>query len=253
MSSYHNIAIAGGDTATPLNLAKRIQFIAPFLVQGKTRFIDCGCGAGEYVHELKANYQVDAWGVEYSEAKVKQAKENNPSAEKIQQGNIEHLEFPDNSFDLALLNEVLEHVPDEHRALTEVCRVLKTGGTLILFSPNRWYPFETHGVHLKKSHKPVKPYVPFIPYIPLSMGEHIFSYWARNYWQNELKQLIEANGFEVIQHSFLWQTFENISGNQPWFIQKTKGLLRIIANFLEATPLLRRFGVSQAIVARKAT
>ena len=43
--------------------------------------------------------------------------------------------FPDASFDHLLCSEVLEHVPDEHGFMTEITRVLRPGGTLILTVP----------------------------------------------------------------------------------------------------------------------
>jgi len=124
MATYDDIEIAGGDTATSLNLEKRLHFIEPFLTSGTTKLLDCGCGVGEYVHALRQRYQIDSWGIEYLEEKVCQAKVSNPSGERVQQGNIENLCFPDDSFDVILLNEVLEHVPNEKKALSEVFRVL---------------------------------------------------------------------------------------------------------------------------------
>jgi len=63
--------------------------------------------------------------------------------------------------------------------------------------------------------------------------------------------MVEEHGFNVLSHSFVWQTFENISGTQPLFIRKSKGMLRLLANTLEKVPLVRRFGASQVIVAKK--
>jgi ubiquinone/menaquinone biosynthesis C-methylase UbiE len=251
MATYDDIVIGGGDTSSPLNMEKRIQFIEPYLNSGNIKLLDCGCGAEGYVPALRRRYQIDAWGIEYLEEKVRQAKRSNPSGDRIQQGDIENLCFPDASFDMILLNEVLEHVPSESKALLEVNRILRLDGFLVVFSPNRWYPFETHGVYLKRSHRVLMPYVPLIPYIPLPIGKHFFDYWARNYWQGELRAMIEQHGFSVERHSFVWQTFENISGTQPLMIRKSKKMFRHLSNLLEKLPFIRRFGVSQVIVAKK--
>lgn len=251
MTQYNQINIGGGDTATPFNLQKRLNFLERFLVPGQTKLLDCGCGAGEYINALSQQFHIDAWGIEYSDAKVMQAKQSNPFAHKISQGDIQNILYPNNTFDFALLNEVLEHVPAELTSLKEVYRVLKTNGILIIFSPNRWFPFETHGVYLKSGKRKVQPYIPFIPYIPLRIGNHFFEYWARNYWPHELQTLVETAGFHIEERNYLWQTFENISGSQPLLIRRTKPVLRQIANTLEKTPFLRNFGVSQVIVARK--
>lgn len=45
------------------------------------------------------------------------------------------LPFDDNSFDLILCNHVLEHIPDDTKAMAELYRVLKKGGTLIAQVP----------------------------------------------------------------------------------------------------------------------
>ena len=50
-------------------------------------------------------------------------------------GSGHDLPFRDQSFDVIALFDTLEHIPDEHRALTEVCRVLKPGGTLFVSAP----------------------------------------------------------------------------------------------------------------------
>jgi SAM-dependent methyltransferase len=150
-----------------------------------------------------------------------------------------------------MLNEVLEHVPDDRAALGEVARVLKPGGLLFVFSPNRWFPFETHGTRMRGSGRPVPHWTPFVPYIPLSIGNRVLDYWARNYWQDELRALVTAAGFEILERSYVWLTFEGISGRQPALIRALAPLLRLVSRSLEKTPFLRRFGVSQVLVCRK--
>ncbi len=250
MSSYGEIQVAGGDTATPLCLRKRLRVIAAHLPGQSARMLDCGCGAGEYVRALRNELRVDACGVEFSPDKVQVALQDAQLAPYIQQGDIGHLPFDSASFDAALLNEVLEHVPDESRALQEIHRILKDQAVLILLSPNRWFPFETHGVFTRRG-KRVPPWVPLVPYVPLAVGRKFLRYWARNYWPHELKTLLTANGFQLQATDFVWQTFENISGQQPFLIRRTKRFLRLVADACEKTPVIRRFGVTQVLIGRK--
>jgi SAM-dependent methyltransferase len=55
--------------------------------------------------------------------------------DRVRYGDVTRLDFKDRSFDAIASFEVLEHVPDWRRALTEFARVLKPGGTLILTAP----------------------------------------------------------------------------------------------------------------------
>jgi SAM-dependent methyltransferase len=53
---------------------------------------------------------------------------------------VQHLDatdihFPDDTFDVIICNHVLEHIPDDRRAMRELCRVLKPGGVAVLQVP----------------------------------------------------------------------------------------------------------------------
>jgi ubiquinone/menaquinone biosynthesis C-methylase UbiE len=250
-TAYTKIEIAGGDTAQPIAMAKRLAVIERHLQPPAKRFLDGGCGAGEYVLALSDRFGLDANGVEFDQAKVRQAQAKAALQNRVQHGDLQALQFAADTWDYVMLNEVLEHVPDDRRALDEVHRILKPGGRLFIFSPNRWFPFETHGVRLKRSGRRVSHWTPFIPYIPLRLGGLVFDYWARNYWQSEISSLTKASRFSIIEHAFIWLTFEGISGRQPRIISATKPMLRAISNTLENVPILKRFGVSQVLVCRK--
>jgi SAM-dependent methyltransferase len=49
------------------------------------------------------------------------------------------LPFPDSCFDRVIVAEVLEHIPDDETAISELARVLKPGGTMAVTVP-RWWP-----------------------------------------------------------------------------------------------------------------
>jgi 2-polyprenyl-3-methyl-5-hydroxy-6-metoxy-1,4-benzoquinol methylase len=146
----NRIEIGGSDTASPLNVAKRVGLVRQWAELADKRILDAGCGAGEFV-EAFAGFGAIAQGVEFEEAKVRTWLEKRPGDHRVRQGDLEHLDFPDASFDVVFLNEVLEHIPDDRRALSELQRVLSDNGTLIVLSPNRYHPFETHGVYSWKT------------------------------------------------------------------------------------------------------
>ena len=55
-------------------------------------------------------------------------------------GSILEIPFADGTFDIVVSSEVIEHVPDPFKALSEVYRVLTPGGILVLTTPNKvWY------------------------------------------------------------------------------------------------------------------
>jgi SAM-dependent methyltransferase len=251
MSDPSDIKGAGSDTAKPLALRKRINVIARHLQKGQTKFLDCGCGGGAYVFELIDGLGLDAYGIEIEEEKVRRAQMHSKHGRRITRGDTQNLAMDSASWDYVMLNEVLEHVPDDRAAIREAHRILRPGGIAFIFSPNRWYPFETHGVISRRSNRLLPHWIPFIPFLPVSVGEKYFKYWARNYGQAELRRLLVSAGFEIVEHSFVWQTLEGISGWNPVFLRPVKPILRTVFAIAERVPFIRRFGVSQVLVCRK--
>jgi ubiquinone/menaquinone biosynthesis C-methylase UbiE len=111
-------------------------------LKGKT-VLDVGCGFGAYglaAERCGANMSV---GVDVSREYIKK------SALSLRVLADAHaLPFRDACFDVVLMVEVLEHLPREIEALREAGRVMKRGGLLLLTVPNRFYPFETHGMRI---------------------------------------------------------------------------------------------------------
>jgi len=242
----------GGEVSAPLTLKHHMSRICRHIdLQGK-RVLDCGCGKGHYVIAL-LEQGADAWGIEYEASKVAEYKQLHPDlGGRVSQGDIEKMEYPDESFDIALLHEVLDHVPDDNAALREIHRILKPGGSIILFTPNRLHPFERHGVYLKRTKILVHRYVPFIPYVPVPVGKIFFTYWARNYWPRELRKMVTSAGFKITETDYIWPLYEMVPGKrQPaWlpFVKKTASALSLLG---EKLPLVRVFGTSQYIQAVK--
>jgi len=242
----------GGDTSARRNLDNRLRLIEDLLppLPG-LQLLDAGCGGGDYVRALVAR-GADAYGLEFVEDKLRTARSLPADvAARISFGDIQRTSFESDHFDAVLLNEVLEHVPDDRAALRELHRLLRPGGSLLIFSPNRLHPFETHGVYAKRSGKRISHTTPFVPWLPLAIGQHFFRYWARNYWPAELRSLLRQSGFEPVHRGFLFPTFENISGRQPAWMQPLLPLLRGVSRLAEATPGLRALGASQWILATK--
>ena len=102
-----------------------------------------GCGVGQYQFHLAEHVnEIIGLDIEFERLQTAKSRDN-----RVVNGVGEALPFPDNSFDLILSHEVLEHVEDDQAAINEIVRTLKPGGRMVLFCPNRGYPFETHGVY----------------------------------------------------------------------------------------------------------
>jgi ubiquinone/menaquinone biosynthesis C-methylase UbiE len=249
--SHCRIQPGGGDTGAPLNRQKRMSFLRQSVPLRGKRLIDCGCGAGEYVWSLLAE-GADAWGIEYDETKVHRFWLAHPAeAFRVQIGDMEQMEIDSETYDVALVNEALEHVPNDRRALAEIRRILKLDGYLVVFAPNRMYPFETHGVRSRANGRMLPISTPLVPYIPLRIGNAMFEYWARNYWPIQLRRIVRKAGFSIIRVGYLWPTFENISGQQGAIVDWLAPAGRHVSRVLERCPITRVFGVSQVILAQK--
>jgi SAM-dependent methyltransferase len=72
-------------------------------------------------------------------------------------GEVTALPFGDGAFDLVCALDIIEHVDDENGALSEISRVTKRGGTLLISTPlhpSRWTPFDDFVGHKRRYEPP---------------------------------------------------------------------------------------------------
>lgn len=104
------------------------------------RALDLGCGAGD-VSLLLAGRCRTVVGADVADANVELTRRNllesGATGTHVLHSEAERLPFADGSFDLVVLADVIEHVPDAGRALSEVRRVLGDGGRLVCVTPLR--------------------------------------------------------------------------------------------------------------------
>jgi methionine biosynthesis protein MetW len=98
------------------------------------RLLDVGCAAGELGVLLAARGWSVA-GVDREPALVAAARERGIDARHCDFGQM-LLPWPDGAFDAVVLAEVIEHVLDTDHVLTEIVRVLRSGGALVVTTPN---------------------------------------------------------------------------------------------------------------------
>jgi SAM-dependent methyltransferase len=94
--------------------------------------LDVGCGTGSLAFELARQARIaSVKGVDFSEAYVGHARSHNRDARiGFEVGDACAMPFPDGSFDAALSQLVLQFVPEPERAIREMRRVTKPGGTV---------------------------------------------------------------------------------------------------------------------------
>jgi phosphatidylethanolamine/phosphatidyl-N-methylethanolamine N-methyltransferase len=101
------------------------------------RVLEVGVGTGISLPLYSSKVKV--FGVDISEAMLKKAqirveRENLANVEGLAVMDAEHLDFPDNSFDVVMAQYVVTACPNPEACLDEFARVLKVGGELILLS-----------------------------------------------------------------------------------------------------------------------
>jgi len=104
------------------------------------RALDLGCGAGD-VSLLLAGRCKTVVALDVADANVELTRRNllesGAEGTHVLRSEAERLPFADEAFDLVVLADVIEHIPDAGRALSEVRRVLRDGGRLVCVTPLR--------------------------------------------------------------------------------------------------------------------
>jgi SAM-dependent methyltransferase len=122
------------DDLAPPDYELRRDFLVRELHSGD-RVLDLGSGTGELTAEIAA-VAGHAVGAEVAEAALARARARHPALEFRLVPLDGPLPFDDGAFDVVWASEVIEHVADTARWLSEVRRVLVPGGRLLLTTPS---------------------------------------------------------------------------------------------------------------------
>ncbi|MFH1751765.1 MAG: class I SAM-dependent methyltransferase [archaeon] len=101
---------------------------------GKGKVLDVGCGFGELIEALRA-FGFDVSGLTVTGLEVKECKEKGLNVVLGDAG--KELPFESNSFDIVLSIGSIEHIENWENAMKEMSRVLKTGGRILIETPNK--------------------------------------------------------------------------------------------------------------------
>jgi SAM-dependent methyltransferase len=101
------------------------------------RVLDVGCGAGPGLRYLAAQ-GAQPVGVDLVFYPLAEACKLVAGARVVQADVAHSLPFAERCFDVVLLSELIEHLPEGRPLLAECSRVLRTGGQVLVTTPNLW-------------------------------------------------------------------------------------------------------------------
>jgi SAM-dependent methyltransferase len=220
---------------------RRLDLIRRYARMENAKALDIGCGVGAYVGQFAA-LGAQAFGIDVDFEKLAQARREKGLGLLVVSPS-ETLPFPDDYFDFVLLHEVIEHVSNDRQTVHEACRVVHPGGRVIVFAPNRLYPFETHGIYLGKRY--VFGNIPLIGWLPDSLRDR-FAPHVRAYTALELRKLFYRLDGTTIHLTQIYPGYDKIALRSAFLAQ----VLRRVTYFLENTRL-RAFGLSHFAVWEK--
>ncbi len=205
------------------------------------RILDVGCGLGMYTDAF-LRYSNEVYGIEIEHDRAMEAI---PRARGIAQAIGESLPFPDCTFDVVFSHEVLEHVSDDRRAMVEMARVTRRGGYVVIFAPNRLWPWETHGFYWRGQYHQGN--IPLINYLPNRWRNQLAGH-VRIYTKKNLLDLCAGLPLRVAVWCTVYPGFDKVARRMP----AISPAIRAISYRLETWPGFNRLGLSHFLVMEKA-
>jgi SAM-dependent methyltransferase len=219
---------------------RRLQLIAQYAQLENARVLEDGMGEGMYSSQILRRFTPYVEGFDIEPGRVAEAQEETPHAVVAA---AEQIPYPSNYFDTVLSHEVIEHVMDDRKTVSEIVRVLKTGGRVVIFLPNRWYPFETHGHYWRGKYHFGN--TPLINYLPNRWRDKLAPH-VRAYTKRGLLHLFDGEPVRIIHHERIYGGYDNI-------IARLGAPARVVRDILykfEGT-ILDTWGLSHFLVMEK--
>jgi len=119
-------------------LRRLISIYAP--TDRPLRILDAGCGTGGTMAALGALGEIH--GCDLSVDALAMCRSRGDW--ELSCSTVEAMAYPDERFDVVVSADVLEHVPDDHRAMREMVRVLRPGGLLVAAVPAHMWLWSEH-------------------------------------------------------------------------------------------------------------
>lgn len=102
-------------------------------LKGDERLLDVGCGTGTLLHKLERTHpRLKLHGVDPSQEMLNVARRKCGEAVVFAEGNASQLPYPRSHFDVLTSVSTLHFFPDGQQAVSEMARVLRPGGTVVV-------------------------------------------------------------------------------------------------------------------------
>lgn len=218
---------------------RRLNLIRQFAPLEGARILDIGCGLGVYVRKFR-EFSDRVAGIDIDRRRLVEGARTTPG---LMLSASEQLPFRDGVFDVVVLNEVIEHVNDDRATVAEAVRVIRPGGHVVIYAPNRLYPFETHGIYL--GNRFVFGNIPLVNWLPNPLRKRLVPH-ARAYTRRGIRGTYARLPVAVRAETYVYPGFDNIIARH----RRLGSLLRSALYRAEHTPL-RTFGLSHFVVLQK--
>jgi len=223
----HSVKFGGPASYGSYAVKKRIEKIDEIIELKGKRVLDLGCGNGCYTAEL-ARRAAFVCGVDLQIPYLKEFRQPIPRVAAVG----EDLPFASGSFDFITMIEVFEHTRCDEEVLKECFRVLKSGGFVVLFVPNKLYPFESHPCHIGRFS--IGRNIPLISWFPEFLRRRLCH--ARIYTRRRLFSMAHSAGFQIRASGYIFPPLDS-------FRLPFKESYRRAASSLENSAI-GKFGVS---------
>ena len=218
---------------------RRLNLIRQFAPLEGARILDIGCGLGVYVRKFR-EFSDRVVGVDIDRKRLVEGARTTPG---LMLAASERLPFRDGAFDIVVLNEVIEHVRDDRAPIAEALRVIRPGGHIAVYAPNRLFPFETHGIYL--GNRFVFGNIPMINWLPDPLRNRLVPH-ARAYTRRGIRRTYARLPVDVRTETYVYPGFDNVIARH----RRLGAVLRAALYRAEHTPL-RIFGLSHFVVLQK--